>query len=230
MSTAPPVLEHFDLQIALAAQVEEVSIPEEADQTILIYTKTQKLAINSNHPMGFINRTSWIPQSPPLISLPRQQWDDNQLIPHIPLSNHISPFARAEDLSISQGNSGLWVDLIINNLDDGPHPFHLHGHSFYVLATHRSTAGWGSYSPYSSAASNAIPAFNTQNPLRKDTISVPRRGYAVVRFGADNRGVWMLHCHVLVHLGSGMAMGLQVGGGDDGTGWEVDRGARGLCL
>jgi hypothetical protein len=223
MATAAPAPQHFDLQTALAAPVEEASLPKEADQIILLYTKTQKLAINSNHPMGFINRTSWQPQSPPLISLPRPNWDDHQLIPYIPLSNLLN---RAEHSSAP----GPWVDLIINNHDDGPHPFHLHGHDFYVLATHRSDHGWGSYSPWSDAASNAMLEFNLERPLRKDTVSVPRRGYAVLRFQAGNEGVWMLHCHVLVHLGSGMAMGLQVGGEEGEGSGGVDVGAGELCV
>jgi FtsP/CotA-like multicopper oxidase with cupredoxin domain len=127
-----------------------------------------------------------------------------------------------------------WIDLIINNLDDGSHPFHLHGHSFYVLASHKSERGWGSYSPWSEAASNAVPEFNLDRPLRKDTVSVPRRGFAVLRFRADNTGLWMLHCHVLVHLGSGMAIGVEVGGvgrDEEGEGRVLlDEGARELCL
>jgi FtsP/CotA-like multicopper oxidase with cupredoxin domain len=202
---------HFDLQTATSPPTDENLVPTEINQTILLYIKTQKLAIYSNHPMGFINRTSWHPQSPPLISLPRSYWNSHQLVPHIPLPS-----------------SPLWVDIILNNLDDGSHPFHLHGHSFYILATHRSDHGWGSYNPWSETASNLAvePVLNVKNPVRKDTVSVPRRGYAVIRFRADNEGVWMLHCHVLVHLGSGMAMGVQVAGGGDGV---VDDGAGGLC-
>jgi FtsP/CotA-like multicopper oxidase with cupredoxin domain len=127
-----------------------------------------------------------------------------------------------------------WIDLIINNLDDGSHPFHLHGHSFYVLASHKSERGWGSYSPWSEAASNAVPEFNLNRPLRKDTVSVPRRGFVVLRFRADNTGLWMLHCHVLAHLGSGMAIGVEVGGvgrDEEGEGGVLlDEGARELCL
>lgn len=63
--------------------------------------------------------------------------------------------------------------------------------------------------------------------LRKDTVSVPRRGYVVLRFRAGNEGVWMFHCHVLWHMGSGMAMGIQVGGGEGHEG--VDGAAGALC-
>ena len=39
---------------------------------------------------------------------------------------------------------------------------------------------------------------------------VPKSGYAVIRFLADNEGIWALHCHVLWHQASGMTMALQV--------------------
>ncbi|TVY24202.1 Oxidoreductase [Lachnellula hyalina] len=191
---------HFDLATATAPETHDYGdhLEEVAEQTILLYTKTQKLAKLSNHPTGFINRTSWAPQtSPPfpLLSLPRNQWDANQLVPWIP----------------SSAESPSWVEIIVNNLDDGAHPFHLHGNDFYVLASHRSEHGWGSYSPYETSGSSSIkPVLNLVNPVKKDTVSVPRRGYVVLRFRADNPGIWMFHCHVLFHQASGMAMGVLV--------------------
>lgn len=187
---------HFDLSTAIGTDILPSS---NAHQLFLLYTKTQKLSIDSNHPTGFMNRTSWSPQASPafpLLSLPRSKWDDNQLIPHIPTSN-----------------SDNWVDIVINNLDDGSHPFHLHGYSFYVLASSRSNHGWGSYSPYATTGASAMkPKLNLLNPVKKDTVSIPRRGYVVIRFNANNEGIWMFHCHILFHQASGMAMGFQVGG------------------
>jgi FtsP/CotA-like multicopper oxidase with cupredoxin domain len=187
---------HFDLASATAAEISSTKASEARQQTILLYTKTQKLAINANHPQGFMNRTSWIPQTQPLVSLQRTSWDENQLIPFIP----------------SDSSESTWVDIALNNLDDGSHPFHLHGHDFYVLASHRSDHGWGSYSPWATEGSSSMaPKLNLENPVMKDTVSVPRRGFVVLRFRADNPGIWMFHCHVLFHQGSGMAMGLHVG-------------------
>src|SRR6266536_4695570 len=202
------MLSHFDLSTSISNSQSASSHPrpaltDRADQILLLYARTEKLAKNANKPMGFINRTSWAPQSPPslpLVALPRSSWDVNQLVSFIPAPKN-------------QDEQGIWVDLVINNLDDGSHPFHLHGHSFYVLASHRSEHGWGSYNPFSTVAnSNTKPTFNLVNPVRKDTVIVPRRGYVVIRFQANNPGIWMLHCHVLWHEGSGMVMGLQVGG------------------
>jgi FtsP/CotA-like multicopper oxidase with cupredoxin domain len=119
------------------------------------------------------------------------------------------------------------VDIIINNLDDGAHPFHLHGQSFYVLTSHRSIHGWGSYNPYSVPPSSAVQHLNLLNPVKKDTVSVPRRGHVVIRFKADNEGIWMLHCHVLFHQASGMAMGIQIGGNEGHE--KVDLSTQELC-
>ena len=69
---------------------------------------------------------------------------------------------------------------------------------------------------------------NLKNPLRKDTVSVPRRGYVILRLWTGNVGIWMLHCHVLFHQGSGMAMVLHVGGGEAHEG--VDETVGQLCV
>ncbi|RDW65066.1 hypothetical protein BP6252_10717 [Coleophoma cylindrospora] len=197
----------FNLQTAHgASSFLYPTIPYSADETLILYAKTLKLSKAANHPMGTINRTSWSPQEPPLIEIPRSSWDDNQLVPFISLPEN--PTNRVS-------KDGVWVDIIINNLDDGSHPFHLHGHDFFVLDSQRSESGWGSYR----LATFPPPSPSVEPPLvldrgpvlRKDTVMVPRYGYVILRFRADNPGIWMFHCHLLVHLGSGMAMGIEVG-------------------
>lgn len=207
-------LGNFELEAAKGKTggLEQQQICPQTDHNpIVIYTKTEKLAIDSYHPKSFINRTSWTPQTRstthprrPLISLPRTLWDPNQLVPYIHIDNE------------TLAGQGSCVDIVINNLDDGAHPFHLHGHSFWVLRSHRSEdRGWGSFNPYSTRPGDSDHdshfRLNTLNPVRKDTVSVPRRGHVVIRLWTDNPGIWMLHCHVLVHQASGMAMALHVG-------------------
>ncbi|KAK4480996.1 hypothetical protein RD792_011864 [Penstemon davidsonii] len=75
------------------------------------------------------------------------------------------------------------------------HPIHLHGFNFYVLAQ-----GFGNYNP--AVDSNK---FNFVNPQERNTIAVPVGGWAVVRFRANNPGVWLMHCHLDVHLPWGLA-------------------------
>ncbi|KAK3087150.1 hypothetical protein FSP39_002348 [Pinctada imbricata] len=64
-------------------------------------------------------------------------------------------------------------------------------------------------------AGDSVPGLNLVNPPRKDTISVPKWGYTVIRFRADNPGFWFMHCHVETHAQLGMALVLQVGEPDD---------------
>lgn len=54
--------------------------------------------------------------------------------------------------------------------------------------------------------------------MLRDTVYIPRRGHAVLRFRADNPGVWLFHCHILWHLGSGMGLLVDVGGYDTNSG------------
>jgi len=169
-------------------------MPPKAQQTIVLYAKTEKLSHLNYEPVSFINHTSWKPQTPPLISQNRSSWEENQLVPLI---------------SITSGKPTR-VDITINNLDDGAHPFHLHGHSFYVLSSYRNPGrdSWGSYNPYTGEAPpNGV---NLEYPVRQDTVSVPRRGHVVLAVMADSPGIWALHCHMLVHMARGMAMALDV--------------------
>jgi hypothetical protein len=36
---------------------------------------------------------------------------------------------------------------------------------------------------------------NLKNPPLKDTVHLPANGYTIIRFFANNPGVWPLHCH-----------------------------------
>lgn len=195
---APSEVRDIGLQ-NLTAATSVLDIPPEAKETFVFYAKTEKLAHLDYEPVGFINHTSWKPQSPPLLFQNRSAWDENQLVPFIGLG----------------ADEPTRVDIVINNLDDGAHPFHLHGHSFYVLSSYRDEGrgGWGSYNPHS--GEQPPNGLNLDFPLRKDTVSVPRRGHVVLALVADNPGIWMLHCHMLVHMARGMAMAFHVGNAED---------------
>uniref|UniRef100_A0A0E0KCK5 laccase n=1 Tax=Oryza punctata TaxID=4537 RepID=A0A0E0KCK5_ORYPU len=84
------------------------------------------------------------------------------------------------------------------------HPMHIHGYHFYVLAS-----GFGNYDPVRDAHK-----FNLVDPPSRNTIGVPVGGWAVVRFVADNPGVWLVHCHIDAHLTGGLAMALLVEDGE----------------
>lgn len=71
----------------------------------------------------------------------------------------------------------------------GPHPFHLHGHTFSVIRSANSTR------------------YNYENPVRRDTIDTGLENDNVtIRFVTDNSGPWFLHCHIDFHLEMGLAV------------------------
>jgi hypothetical protein len=56
---------------------------------------------------------------------------------------------------------------------------------------------------------------NLDNPVFKDTIPVPRFGYTIMRFVADNPGIWLFHCHFDFHSETGNTLLLRVGNEND---------------
>jgi FtsP/CotA-like multicopper oxidase with cupredoxin domain len=81
------------------------------------------------------------------------------------------------------------VRIIINNFFVSPHPMHLHGHDFWILAEGRGT--W-----------NGTIQGNSSNLMRRDTHQMLGAGadgspsYLVLEFELDNPGVWAFHCHI----------------------------------
>jgi FtsP/CotA-like multicopper oxidase with cupredoxin domain len=63
-----------------------------------------------------------------------------------------------------------------------PHPMHLHGHAFQVVAI------------------NGAPVAGAV----RDTVLVPPMGNVTIAFDADNPGRWAFHCHNLYHMMTGM--------------------------
>ncbi|KAG8390146.1 hypothetical protein BUALT_Bualt01G0053200 [Buddleja alternifolia] len=86
------------------------------------------------------------------------------------------------------------------------HPIHLHGYDFYIVAE-----GFGNFNP-----SRDTSKFNLVDPPLRNTASVPVGGWAVIRFVADNPGVWLMHCHLDVHITWGLAMAFIVENGVGG--------------
>ncbi|ORY19189.1 Cupredoxin [Clohesyomyces aquaticus] len=86
------------------------------------------------------------------------------------------------------------VQIVLNNLDDGGHPFHLHGHNFQVLAR-TATQPWD-------GVTSSFPKI----PMRRDTVKVYASGALVLRFKAENPGVFLFHCHIDWHVESGLSV------------------------
>ena len=114
---------------------------------------------------------------------------------------------ESKPFEFSQGDI---VDIIFQNTVAlsgvcEPHPWHLHGHSYWVLSQ-----GGGAYDP-------RVPDYPF--PIKRDTVTLyafshghhepkgnpgDKCGWVKVRFVADNPGAWALHCHVIAHFAMGM--------------------------
>lgn len=92
------------------------------------------------------------------------------------------------------------VDVILQNANalaantSEIHPWHLHGHDFWVL-------GYGE-GRFSDKENN----LNLKNPPLRNTAVIFPFGWTALRFVADNPGVWAFHCHIEPHLHMGMGV------------------------
>jgi FtsP/CotA-like multicopper oxidase with cupredoxin domain len=82
------------------------------------------------------------------------------------------------------------IRFLFRNTTGMDHPFHLHGHSFWVIGK--------------------PGGYNLVDPVEKDTINVPAGSELAVQWVADNPGRWFFHCHIEWHLMTGMARVLEV--------------------
>lgn len=88
-----------------------------------------------------------------------------------------------------------------------PHPFHLHGRQFAVVEV-------GSFNETFIEADlkeNLGNVHLDKNPVYKDTVSVPKRGFVRLRVRTPSANFLFFHCHYDFHLQIGMAGVLQVG-------------------
>ncbi len=78
--------------------------------------------------------------------------------------------------------AGERVELAFHNMSMMGHPMHLHGHAFQVVGLNgRRVAG-----------------------ARRDTVYVPPMSMVTVALDAGEAASWMLHCHHMPHLATGM--------------------------
>lgn len=96
-------------------------------------------------------------------------------------------YPKSDPIVAREGES---VRFVFRNQTAMDHPFHIHGHSFYILGK--------------------PGALNTTDPAFKDTVNVPAKSELVAEWPADNPGHWFFHCHIAWHGAAGMARVLHV--------------------
>jgi hypothetical protein len=100
---------------------------------------------------------------------------------------------RNSDALIELPEANKWAYIVIETAMDTPHPIHLHGHDFVILAQ-----GHGTY--------NSSDVKSLINPPRRDVATLPAYGHLALAFQTDNPGIWLLHCHIGWHAAEGLAL------------------------
>lgn len=114
----------------------------------------------------------------------------------IGLTSMLVEWANPSLLQISEGNQTFktqenvykldnaneWVYFVIETELAVPHPIHLHGHDFFILAAEEA------------ASYDSSVTLNLNNPPRRDVANLPSAGYLVIAFYTDNPGAWLVSC------------------------------------
>jgi FtsP/CotA-like multicopper oxidase with cupredoxin domain len=96
-------------------------------------------------------------------------------------------YPHAQPITVAQDE---WLRFVLDNPTGMDHPFHLHGHYFFVLGT--------------------PDHLNLLDPPRKDTVNVPAGRQLALLWKANNPGRWFFHCHIEWHVATGMARVVEI--------------------
>ncbi|KAE9398736.1 laccase [Gymnopus androsaceus JB14] len=139
------------------------------------------LALSFDAPDFEINGVSFVPPTVPVLL---------QIISGATTAAELLPAGSVYALPL---NSSIQLSFDASTVAaiGGPHPFHLHGHTFDVIRPQGSSD------------------YNYVNPVRRDVVATGTGAAAdnvTIRFQTDNAGPWFLHCHIDWHLEAGFAI------------------------
>ncbi|KAH9934150.1 multicopper oxidase-domain-containing protein [Fomitopsis serialis] len=129
--------------------------------------------------LAFINETSWEPLN-----------NTSSLFSHLGNATPTGSSNFDGSQLMTTVNDVSVVEMIIDNLDDGDHPFHLHGYKFWIMDG--GDGRWQGQTP------------NNTTPMLRDTVVIPAYTWMILRFVADNPGYWAFHCHIQWHMAAGL--------------------------
>ncbi|TID19252.1 hypothetical protein CANINC_003823 [Pichia inconspicua] len=164
------------------------------DHQITVSVDMQNLGDGVNYAF-FNNLTYNSPKVPTLGTVLSAESDEVALTQEIYGSNTHSFVLQKDEI----------VEIVLNNLDTGTHPFHLHGHVFQTMVRGPEyPEGESDPVAYNETDHPDFP----ERPMVRDVIYVRPQSNFVIRFKADNPGVWFFHCHIEWHLLQGLALTL----------------------
>ncbi|KAJ0097160.1 hypothetical protein Patl1_27329 [Pistacia atlantica] len=192
--TAPPPGPYWDdvqprvnQSLAIKAHQNFTTPPPPISDRLILFLNTQNL-------VNGYRRWSAFDQTPPPNGFNLTSYD----IYNIPENRNGTASSAIYRLSFNST-----VDIVLQNAkynENGStsetHPWHLHGHDFWVLGY-----GEGKFDMYKDPRK-----YNLLNPIMKNTVPVHPYGWTALRFQADNPGAWAFHCHIESHFFMGMGV------------------------
>ncbi|XP_054816633.1 L-ascorbate oxidase-like [Prosopis cineraria] len=188
--------------------------PPKADRVIVLLNTQNTIDGYTKWSLNNVSLT--LPTTPYLIALKynlTRAFDDQTPPPENYDSANYDIYSVPRNVNATSGN-GIYkldfnstVDVILQNANtmtpenSETHPWHLHGHNFWVLGF-----GNGKFDIESDGKK-----LNLVNPILKNTVPLHPYGWTALRFQADNPGVWIFHCHIESHFYMGMAVVFQEG-------------------
>ncbi|CAA2961857.1 L-ascorbate oxidase [Olea europaea subsp. europaea] len=195
--------------IAIKSRQGYIHPPPQTSDRVIVMLNTQN-NINGVRRWSINNASYNLPHTPYLIALKYNFTD--AFDPSPPPDGY--DFANYDIYSVAKNvnattSTGIYrnkfnttVDIILQNANtmnpnnSETHPWHLHGHDFWVLGY-----GKGKFDKTKDPKN-----FNLVNPIMKNTVPVHPYGWTALRFRADNPGVWAFHCHIESHFFMGMGV------------------------
>lgn len=147
---------------------------------------------------AFFNQTTFTSEMAPQASL-MKAYTFEATRHALNTNSSVGAYYNDPDEMIVTNSEVVVMDVIVNNLDEGEHPFHLHGFTPFLIG-----AGAGNFQGPSNFSDTRI------NPMRRDVFSVPPFSWIAFRFVADNPGIWPFHCHLMPHMAIGLLMQFQI--------------------
>ena len=77
--------------------------------------------------------------------------------------------------------------------DEEGHVFHFHGNHFYIVGSRNFDRPMTKKEVMALDSDNDLVKRNLKNPVRKDTVRVPKYGVVILRFLANNPGKKITH-------------------------------------
>ncbi|KAL2531498.1 Cupredoxin superfamily protein [Abeliophyllum distichum] len=204
----------FAQSIAIKSHQGYIHPPPQTSDRVIVMLNTQN-RINGNVRWSINNVSFNLPHTPYLISLKHNllhTFDQSPLPEGYDFANYdIYSIAKNVNATTSSGIYKLkfntTVDIILQNANtmnlnnSETHPWHLHGHDFWVVGY-----GKGKFDKFKDPKN-----YNLVNPIMKNTVPVHPYGWTALRFRADNPGVWAFHCHIESHFFMGMGVVFEEG-------------------